>query len=160
MGKDPLENETLWNEMYQRSLDFGRRGIFLAGLSAIDIALWDLKGKYFRYIYSRSLNSTKNISLFFNFSQPICNLLGGCKTEKIQPYATGLYFTQGGNQLEKLCQEAIIYKNQGFKGIKMKVGLDIDTDIKHVEAVRKAIGPDIKLMIDANHAYRLVCYNF
>ena len=48
MGKDPLENETLWNEMYQRSLDFGRRGIFLAGLSAIDIALWDLKGKYFR----------------------------------------------------------------------------------------------------------------
>ena len=50
----------------------------------------------------------------------------------------------------------MLYKNQGFKGIKMKVGLDIDTDIKHVEAVRKAIGPDIKLMIDANHAYRLV----
>ena len=40
----------------------------------------------------------------------------------------------------------------------MKVGLDIDTDIKHVEAVRKAIGPDIKLMIDANHAYRLVLF--
>ena len=47
IGKNPLENETLWSEMYQRSLDFGRRGIFLAGLSAIDIALWDIKGKYF-----------------------------------------------------------------------------------------------------------------
>ena len=48
-----------------------------------------------------------------------------------------------------------MYKNQGFKAIKMKVGLDIETDKKHVEAVAEAIGPDTKLMIDANHAYNL-----
>ena len=49
MGKNSLEHETIWNNMYQRSLDFGRRGIFLSGLSAIDIALWDIKGKYYKY---------------------------------------------------------------------------------------------------------------
>ena len=49
MGKNSLEHETIWNKMYQRSLDFGRRGIFLSGLSAIDIALWDIKGKYYKY---------------------------------------------------------------------------------------------------------------
>ena len=49
--KNPLHNEALWSEMYQRSLDFGRRGIFLAGLSAIDIALWDIKGKHFGWIF-------------------------------------------------------------------------------------------------------------
>ena len=48
-----------------------------------------------------------------------------------------------------------MYKNQGFKAIKMKVGLDIETDKKHVEAVAEAIGPETKLMIDANHAYNL-----
>ena len=48
-----------------------------------------------------------------------------------------------------------MYKNQGFKAIKMKVGLDIETDVKHVEAVAEAIGPETKLMIDANHAYNL-----
>ena len=90
-----------------------------------------------------------------HFSEPVHVLLGGSKTEFIQPYATGLYFTKGGNQLQKLVDEAIMYKNQGFKAIKMKVGLDIETDVKHVEAVAEAIGPETKLMIDANHAYNL-----
>ena len=86
MGKDPLENETLWNEMYQRSLDFGRRGIFLAGLSAIDIALWDLKGKYFRYIYSRSLNSTKNLYISISISaNPFVTCLVVAKLRKFNP---------------------------------------------------------------------------
>ena len=45
--KDALTHEVIWTEMYQRSLDFGRKGVFLAGLSAIDIALWDIKGKFY-----------------------------------------------------------------------------------------------------------------
>ena len=44
---NPLEHEVVWQEMYRRSLDFARSGTFLAGLSAIDIALWDIKGKHF-----------------------------------------------------------------------------------------------------------------
>ena len=91
-----LEHETVWQEMYRRSLDFARKGTFMAGLSAIDIALWDIKGKY--------------------FGLPICSLLGGQKSKFIKPYATGLYFTHGGDLMQKLIDEAKIYKTQGFQG--------------------------------------------
>jgi len=45
IGRNPLENETLWYEMYRKTLDFARRGVLVASISAIDIALWDIKGK-------------------------------------------------------------------------------------------------------------------
>ena len=64
VGKNSLEHETIWNEMYQRSLDFGRRGIFLSGLSAIDIALWDIKGKYYGYEMGIYLKSSILIVLY------------------------------------------------------------------------------------------------
>jgi len=132
-GKPALEHETIWQEMYLRSLDYGRSGIFQAAISAIDVALWDLKGKI--------------------LNQPVAVLLGGIKNPIIQPYATGLYFARVDNLTQKLIKEAIDYKNQGFKLIKMKVGHGIKTDIRHIKAVREAIGDTIKLMIDANHAY-------
>ena len=119
--------------MYRRSLDFARSGTFLAGLSAIDIALWDIKGKH--------------------FSLPIHTLLGGQKSKKILPYATGLYFTKTENLKGKLVDEALEYARQGFKAIKMKVGLGVEKDVEHVKAIRKAIGSDIKLMVDSNHAF-------
>jgi D-galactarolactone cycloisomerase len=130
---DPLDHEVIWQQMYQRSLDYARRGIMLSALSAIDIALWDIKGKY--------------------FEMPVSKLMGGVKNELIQPYATGLYFAHGDNLKERLVEEALTYKDQGFRGIKMKVGLAIKTDVEYVTAVRKAIGEDIELMIDSNHAY-------
>ena len=119
--------------MYRRSLDFARSGTFLAGLSAIDIALWDIKGKH--------------------LGLPIHTLLGGQKHAKILPYATGLYFTRTVNLTSKLIDEALTYAKQGFRAIKMKVGLGVEQDLEHVQAIRKAIGPDIKLMIDSNHAF-------
>lgn len=133
IGKPALEHETIWQEMYLRSLDFGRSGIFQAAVSAIDVALWDLKGKI--------------------LNQPVSVLLGGVKNPEIHPYATGLYFERVENLEKKLVDEALLYKSQGFKAIKMKVGLGIEPDTHYVKAVRKAIGDDIKLMIDANHAY-------
>ena len=132
-GKNALDHETIWQEMYLRSLDYGRSGVFQAAVSAIDVALWDIKGKI--------------------FNQPVGTLLGGIKNEIIHPYATGLYFGEFDNLTQKLADEAAEYKDQGFKLLKMKVGHDIKTDIKHVAAVRKAIGDDMKLMVDANHAY-------
>ena len=88
IGMDALEHEAVWQVMYRRSLDFARRGTFTAGLSAIDIALWDIKGKH--------------------FGLPIHSLLGGKKTDVIQPYATGLYFTGKTRHglMEKLVKEA------------------------------------------------------
>ena len=133
IGRDPLHEATIWQDMYRRSLDYGRRGVLLASLSAIDIALWDLKGKL--------------------LGQPVSVLLGGRRRDRVRVYATGLYFTHTDDLPRALADEAQQYVEQGFSAVKMKVGLGIQQDITHVEAVRAAIGPDIDLMIDSNHAY-------
>ena len=86
---------------------------------------------------------------------PVSVLMGGQHRARIQPYATGLYFAKSDHLAKDLAKEACEYVRQGFKAIKMKVGLSIKTDVAHVKAVREAIGPDIQLMVDANHAYSL-----
>ena len=133
IGQDPLQVETIWHTMYRRSFDYARRGVFLAALSAIDIALWDLRGKI--------------------LNQPVSILLGGRRREKVKVYATGMYFSDGVDLEKALAEEALAYAGQGYKAIKMKVGLGVKEDLKYIQAVRKAIGPDIQLMVDSNHAY-------
>ncbi|MEO9476575.1 MAG: mandelate racemase/muconate lactonizing enzyme family protein [Cyclobacteriaceae bacterium] len=133
IGKEALEHETIWQEMYLRSMDYGRSGVFQSAVSAIDVALWDLKGKL--------------------FNQPVAVLLGGIKNPVIEPYATGLYFERVKDLKQKLVNEALEYKVQGFKAVKMKVGLGIEEDLIYIEAIRTAIGKDMRLMIDSNHAY-------
>src|SRR5690606_19354605 len=136
IGENALGNELVWNKLYRQVYDYSRKGIFLSALSAIDIALWDLKGKI--------------------LNEPVSILLGGRNRDLVQVYATGLYFSGEGDMTGLLVQEALSYKEVGFKAIKMKVGLGIETDIQNVSAVRKAIGEEIGLMIDANHAYNVM----
>ncbi|MDG1731262.1 MAG: mandelate racemase/muconate lactonizing enzyme family protein [Algibacter sp.] len=133
IGHNPLENEVIWNNMYRKTLDFARRGTLVASISAIDIAIWDLKGKI--------------------LGLPISTLLGGAHRDKVKPYATGLYFTCKTNPSKDFEKEAAQYIAQGFKAIKMKVGLGIKEDYKHVKKMREIIGDDIELMVDSNHAY-------
>lgn len=133
LGKPALENETIWQEMYLRSLDYARSGVLQAALSAIDVALWDVKGKL--------------------LDLPVSILLGGKKNPVIEPYATGLYFERVDDLKGHLVEEALMYKDQGFRAMKMKVGLGVEEDTELVAAIRSAIGKDIKLMIDSNHAY-------
>lgn len=135
LNQDPQHHERLWRTMFLRSFDFARRGVFLSALSAIDVALWDLKGKL--------------------WNQPVSVLLGGRKRETVKAYATGMYFSNGADLAVKLAEEAASYKKEGFNAMKMKVGLGVKEDIKNIKAVREAIGPDVDLMIDANHAYSL-----
>jgi len=135
IGQNPLETETIWSIMYRRTLDFARRGILVSAISAIDVALWDLKGKI--------------------LEQPVHLMLGGGKRDSIIPYAAGMYFTNGGKLCDILSKEAKQYADLGYKAMKMKVGLCIEEDIENVRMVREAIGPNIALMIDANHAYNL-----
>ncbi len=135
LGEDPLHVEAIWNKMHLRSLDYARRGVLVAAISAIDIALWDLRGKL--------------------LGQPVSVLLGGPRRERVKVYATGLYFTDTDDLIGKLVDEAQLYAAQGFRAIKMKVGLGLETDLRHVRAVRRAIGDDVELMVDANHAYSL-----
>lgn len=135
LGEDPLQVEAIWGRMHLRALDYARRGVLVAAISAIDIALWDLRGKM--------------------LGQPVSALLGGRRRERVQVYATGMYFVETDDLTGKLVDEAQLYASQGFRALKMKVGLGVQTDVKHVRAVRQAIGADIQLMVDANHAYSL-----
>ena len=132
-GEDPLQVEAIWSKMHLRSLDYARRGVLVAAISAIDIAIWDLRGKL--------------------LGQPVSVLLGGRRREKVKVYATGMYFTDTDDLVGKLVDEACIYVEQGFQALKMKVGLGVDADVRHVRALRKAVGDDVDLMVDANHAY-------
>ncbi len=75
IGKNPLEQEAIWFDLYRKTLDYARRGILVASISAVDLALWDIKGKA--------------------FGQPVSVLLGGKHRKRILPYATGLYFSHG-----------------------------------------------------------------
>ena len=133
IGMNPLNSDIIWSTLFRRVHDYGRSGVFVSAISAIDIALWDIKGKYHKL--------------------PVSTLLGGSFRKKIRPYATGLYFSDSKTLTDDLCNEALEYVNEGFKSIKMKVGLNIKSDVTNVKAVRNAIGADIELMIDSNHAY-------
>lgn len=135
LGEHPLENEVIWNKMYRKTLDFARRGVLMASISAIDIAIWDLKGKI--------------------LGLSVSTLLGGAHRKKIKPYATGLYFTCHENFSKGFVEEAKKYVDQGFKAMKMKVGLGIKEDVANVKLLRETIGDDIELMVDSNHAYTL-----
>ena len=135
VGEDALQVEAIWQKLHLRSLDYARRGVLVAAISAIDIALWDLRGKL--------------------LNQPVSTLLGGRRRERVKVYATGLYFTQTDDLTGKLVEEAQLYESQGFRAIKMKIGLGLETDLRHIRAVREALDDAVDLMVDANHAYSL-----
>lgn len=133
LNNSPLENELIWSKMYKASLDFARRGVMMASVSAIDVAVWDLKGKI--------------------LGSPVSVLLGGLQRDKIRPYATGFYFSDLKQPFDGFEEEANKYLSQGFKSMKMKVGLGVDVDYEIVAKIREIIGPKIQLMVDSNHAY-------
>jgi D-galactarolactone cycloisomerase len=134
IGKDPFDNAVIWDFLYNRTRDQGMKGLPITALSAVDIALWDIKGKALK--------------------SPVSKLLGGTYRDKARVYATGLYEPQNVPSVkDALVDEALGYKKDGFSAMKLKIGYGIETDMSYVEAVREAIGNDVLLMVDANHAY-------
>jgi len=136
IGEDPLRTDYVWQMIYARLRDHGQKGVVIEGLSGIDIALWDIKGKH--------------------FGVPAHLLLGGPLRAEVQTYATGLYRRKSGDPLRYLAKEAAGYVIEGFKAVKLKVGFGVEEDAAVTRAVREAIGPDVGLMVDANHAYDAV----
>ena len=151
IGEDPLLIEGLWQKMFARTRQYGRRGIVMNAISGIDIALWDIAGKVARL--------------------PLYRLFGGCR-DRVEAYASGGFY-QEGKSIDDLAGEAEGYRARGFKGMKMKVGRNPSTqthlrhlvdhaefcevepeeDIARVAAVRRALGPRAKLMVDVNCAW-------
>ena len=132
IGEDPLNNERLWQKIYVPKF-IGRRGTSCKTVSAIDIALWDIKAKA--------------------AGMPLYRLLGGFR-ERIPCYVAGGYYAENKG-LKELQQEMEEYVSWGIRAVKMKVGaLSAREDAARVRAVRQVIGDDVKLMLDANCAYR------
>ena len=133
-GASPLDTEVLWHRMYHATRDYGRKGAVIAAISAIDIALWDIAGKFYR--------------------QPIHQLLGGAFRTRVQPYATGFYRIRGQGEAARLADEALRHFESGFTLMKVKLGFGIDDDIACMQAIGRAIeGKPVALMVDTNHAY-------
>lgn len=131
IGKDPLTYEKIWEDMY-REVYRDRKGLPIVAISAIDIAIWDIIGKYLK--------------------QPIHRLLGGYR-KKVPCYASGGYYREGKG-VKGLLEEIEARLDEGFNAFKIKVGrVSVKQDIERVKAVRELIGTDAKLMIDANNAY-------
>lgn len=133
IGEDPRDIAKIWDKMYWMTVRAGRRGNLLHALSAVDIALWDHQAKM--------------------AEMPLHKLLGSYR-EEVPCYASGGYYYEGLEIFSKLEEEIQGYMDQGFKAVKVKVGrLDPAQEAKRVKIVRDVIGPDVKLMIDANQAY-------
>lgn len=132
LGEDPRDIERLWQKMYRGTFRYGRRGLVLAAMSALDMALWDILGK------------AANL--------PVYKLGGGCR-ERIAAYASGGYYLEGKG-MDTLIAEAAGYRERGFSRMKMKIGnLSIEKDLERIAEVKKALGGGISLGVDANNAY-------
>lgn len=133
VGADALATDAIWQSLYNMLRDHGQKGLSIEALSAVDIALWDLKGRH--------------------LGLPVHRLMGGPLRTSVQAYATGFYRKRGGDPLEYLVAEAHQRVAEGFTGIKLKLGFGLEHDIRLCRTVRDAVGPAVAIMVDANHAY-------
>ncbi len=134
VGADPLDVEVLWHRMYHLTRDYGRKGSVVAGISAIDIALWDIAGKH--------------------HGVPVHRLLGGAFRTHVQPYATGFYRVHGQGEASRLADEALRHLEAGFTIMKVKLGYGLADDIACMESIGRSLqGKPVTLMVDTNHAY-------
>lgn len=136
VGRDATEIERLWEDMYFRGLLLGTRGALMRALSAVDIALWDVMGK--------------------STGRRLCDLLGRYR-EAVPAYASGGYYYDDDpdRDLELLEEEIRRHVELGFRDVKIKVGrLPWRLERRRVERVLEIAGPDARVAVDANHAWR------
>ena len=138
IGADPWDIEFLWQHMYRKTMAFGRKGIGMAAISAVDIALWDILGK--------------------SAKQPVYRLLGGRTKPRIPVYASRLYSTP----LKELAAEARKYKKAGYQAMKLRFGwgpvdgaAGMQRNVALVRTVRQAVGDGIDIMADAYMGWTL-----
>ncbi|MBC2664921.1 L-rhamnonate dehydratase [Novosphingobium flavum] len=131
IGHDPFDYEFLWQRMYRSTHAWGRKGVGMAAISAVDLAIWDLMGKA--------------------VNKPVFKLLGGRVKDKIRCYASKLY----AGPIDEMQAEAQRYVDEGFDAMKMRFGYGpadgpagMRENLKRVEAVREVIGYDRDLMLE------------
>jgi galactonate dehydratase len=156
IGMDPLENEVIWDKLYKTTF-WGQNGgpVVFSGISAIDIALWDIRGKF--------------------FNVPVYKLLGGKRREKLRAYASQLQFRWGDGvnpafATEDLAAAARHAVSEGYDAIKIdfftydRDGRQfssedttrllkpyyLDLVEERIEAVRKAVGPNVDIIMECH----------
>jgi L-alanine-DL-glutamate epimerase-like enolase superfamily enzyme len=143
IGQDPFDVERIWQDLFALTYTSVRgiptlardRRALVTAMSAIDIALWDLMGK-----------ATE---------RPVYALLGGALRSRVPAYVTGFYY-RDGERPDDLRREAALYMECGYRTIKVKVaGLTPEADAERVGIIRKAVGPDVAIMLDANQGWDL-----
>src|SRR5213082_3526875 len=128
VGLDAMSVNAAWMSMLHSIRNLGRSGICSMAISAIDIALWDLKARL--------------------LDLPLVSLFGQAR-EHLPIYGSGGFTSYEINKLRgQLCE----WVRQGIAMVKMKIGRDADADIERVRAVREAIGMDVDLFVDVNGA--------
>jgi L-alanine-DL-glutamate epimerase-like enolase superfamily enzyme len=135
-GRDALEIERLWEDTYLRGLLLGTRGALMRAVSAVDIALWDALGK--------------------SVDRRLCDLLGRYR-ETVPAYASGGYYYDDDpdRDLARLEEEIERHVSLGFKAVKIKIGrLSPRQDRRRIERVLEVAGPEVRVAVDANHAWR------
>ena len=138
LGADLWDIEFLWQHMYRKTMAFGRKGVGMVAISAVDIALWDLLGK--------------------SAKQPVYRLLGGRTKPRIPVYASRLY----SSPLDELAAEAARYKNDGYKAMKLRFGwgptdgaAGMQRNLELVRTVRETVGDEVDVMADAYMGWTL-----
>lgn len=128
VGQDSANVEEVYAQMHWHVHYVGRGGIASFAISAVDIALWDLRGK--------------------RTDAPLWKMAGGVD-QSCRAYCGGIDL---GYSQDKLVRSVLSYVDHGFDGVKIKLGLDFETDMARIKAVREAIGPDVHFMVDANYS--------
>ncbi len=130
VGEDPFMVRRIRDKLWRLTDYHGSTGLGLFGISAIDIALWDLMGKA--------------------TGLPVWRLLGA-QRDRVPAYAMVGWLNYDLDALKRICAQAV---EQGFRGVKVKVGSPtLEEDVARIEAVRAEVGKDIKLMVDANQVF-------
>jgi L-alanine-DL-glutamate epimerase-like enolase superfamily enzyme len=132
VGADPFDTERLWTVMFRdlRSLSGHSRGMLVEAIAGVDTALWDLK--------ARALGV------------PLYVLLGGATRTELAAYGSSVMIRER-RQMEA---DAAALVERGFRAVKVKIGIGVAEDAGNIRAIRRAIGDDVDLMLDANGAYR------
>lgn len=129
IGEDPRDTERLWREMFDGTVQIGRKGVLLRAIATVDIALWDIAAKA--------------------ADSPLYKYLGAY-TETVPAYASGGYY-RDEKGLSGLREEMQRYVDRGHDAVKMKIGRRSPAEeVRRVKAVRETIGGDRVLMVDAN----------
>jgi len=130
VGENPYDVERIWAKMVgfgSEAYALGRSGAVVTASSAIDIALWDIISK--------------------SFNTPLYNLLGGKLKDSIELYASFM-----GQPSTERVKDVLL---KGFRGVKVKVGFNVKSDIEYVRMLRNELGFEFKLMVDGNQGYSI-----